>query len=54
MPVVASPSYHGYDTTDYYTIEDDYGTAEDFGRSLRRRMRGDAGDCGLDAEPHLR
>ncbi|MCD6181116.1 MAG: alpha-amylase [Candidatus Cloacimonetes bacterium] len=30
MPVTQSPSYHGYDTTDYYTIEEDYGTNEDF------------------------
>lgn len=30
MPVAQSPSYHGYDVTDYYTIEDDYGTNADF------------------------
>jgi len=30
MPVCQSPSYHGYDITDYYTIEGDYGTNEDF------------------------
>ena len=30
MPVFASPSYHGYDTTDYYTINPQYGTTEDF------------------------
>ncbi len=30
MPVAQSPSYHGYDVTDYYTIEEDYGTNEDF------------------------
>jgi alpha-amylase len=30
MPVSQSPSYHGYDTTDYRTIEADYGTNEDF------------------------
>jgi alpha-amylase len=30
MPVAASPSYHGYDVTDYLTIEPDYGTNEDF------------------------
>jgi len=24
------PSYHGYDVTDYYTIEEDYGTNQDF------------------------
>ena len=30
MPVMQSPSYHGYDVTDYRQIEEDYGTAEDF------------------------
>jgi alpha-amylase len=30
MPVAASPSYHGYDVTDYRTVEPDYGTNEDF------------------------
>jgi len=30
MPVFASPSYHGYDTTDYETINPDYGTNADF------------------------
>lgn len=30
MPVAQSPSYHGYDVMDYYAIEQDYGTNEDF------------------------
>ena len=30
MPITSSPSYHGYDTTDYYTVNKDYGTNEDF------------------------
>lgn len=30
MPIMESPSYHGYDVTDYGTIEPDYGTNEDF------------------------
>ena len=30
MPMMESPSYHGYDVTDYYTTEPDYGTMEDF------------------------
>ena len=30
MPVMKSPSYHGYDVTDYRTIASDYGTNADF------------------------
>ncbi len=30
MPVMQSPSYHGYDVTDYRAIEEDYVTNEDF------------------------
>lgn len=30
MPIHESPSYHGYDVVDYYSIEQDYGTLEDF------------------------
>jgi alpha-amylase len=30
MPIQQSPSYHGYDVTDYYTVEQDYGTNQDF------------------------
>ncbi|MEJ2238755.1 MAG: alpha-amylase family glycosyl hydrolase [Gemmatimonadales bacterium] len=29
MPVAQSPSYHGYDVTDYYRVERDYGTNDD-------------------------
>ncbi len=32
MPVAEAASYHGYDTTNYYTVEADYGTNEDFKR----------------------
>lgn len=32
MPVFASPSYHGYDTTDYETVNPDYGTNADLQR----------------------
>ncbi|MDK8181688.1 alpha-amylase family glycosyl hydrolase [Paenibacillus sp. UMB4589-SE434] len=34
MPINPSPSYHGYDVTDYYSINPDYGTMEDFKRLL--------------------
>ncbi|MBN1639601.1 MAG: alpha-amylase [Anaerolineae bacterium] len=30
MPVTESPSYHGYDVTDYYAVETDYGDAATF------------------------
>lgn len=30
MPVAQSPSYHGYDVTNYYQVNRDYGTNEDF------------------------
>ena len=30
MPVAQSPSYHGYDVTNYYEVNRDYGTAADF------------------------
>ncbi len=41
MPVTQSPSYHGYDVTDYRQIEDDYGTMEDFHALLNAaRARG--------------
>jgi hypothetical protein len=30
MPMMASPTYHGYDVSDYYATEPDYGTMEDF------------------------
>src|SRR3954471_11737143 len=32
MPVMPSPSYHGYDATDYYRINPDFGTNDDFKR----------------------
>jgi len=34
MPINASPSYHGYDTTDYYAINPDYGTLDDLQKLL--------------------
>ncbi len=30
MPMMDSPSYHGYDVQNYYAVEPDYGTMEDF------------------------
>ena len=39
MPVFESPSYHGYDTTDYAKIATDYGTNADFLRLLDEAHR---------------
>lgn len=30
MPIMPSPSYHGYDVTDYYGVESDYGNRQAF------------------------
>ncbi len=34
MPINPSPSYHGYDVTDYYNINPQYGTLDEFRRFL--------------------
>lgn len=34
MPITDAASYHGYDTLDYYNIDPDYGTLDDFQRLL--------------------
>jgi glycosidase len=39
MPVFKSPSYHGYDTIDYETINPDYGTGADFDRLIAEAHR---------------
>ena len=30
LPIYPSPSYHGYDVTDYYNVNSEYGTLDDF------------------------
>ncbi len=39
MPISPSPSYHGYDVTDYYGINPQYGTMEDFRQFLAEAQR---------------
>jgi glycosidase len=39
MPVAASPSYHGYDATDYYRVNPQYGTNADFKRLVAEAHR---------------
>ena len=39
MPVAVSPSYHGYDVSDYYRVEPAYGTNDDFKRLVAEAHR---------------
>jgi alpha-amylase len=39
MPVNEAASYHGYDATDYYRVERDYGTTDDFKRFVSAAHR---------------
>ncbi len=39
LPVFKSPSYHGYDISDYYTVNPDYGTNDDLIRLIREVHR---------------
>src|SRR5256885_11668990 len=39
MPIVESPSYHGYDATDYYRVARAYGTNDDFKRFVAAAHR---------------
>nr|HPL81963.1 alpha-amylase family glycosyl hydrolase [Anaerolineaceae bacterium] len=35
MPINPSPSYHGYDVSDYKAVNPDYGTLEDFNNLIK-------------------
>jgi glycosidase len=39
MPINPSPSYHGYDVTDYYDVNPEYGTKDDFRRFVAAAHR---------------
>ena len=39
MPIAASPSYHGYDVTDYYNVNREFGTNADFKRFVQEAHR---------------
>jgi glycosidase len=39
MPISPSPSYHGYDVTNYYDVNPQYGTLDDFRRFLAEAHR---------------
>jgi alpha-amylase len=39
MPVAASPSYHGYDVTNYYRVNPEYGSNDDFKRLVAEAHR---------------
>ncbi len=39
MPISPSPTYHKYDVTDYYGIDPEYGTVDDFRRLLAEAHR---------------
>lgn len=41
MPITKATSYHGYDTEDYYAIDEDYGTIEDLKALIKEAHKRD-------------
>lgn len=41
MPITKATSYHGYDTEDYYQIDEDYGTLEDLKELIKEAHKRD-------------
>jgi len=41
MPINKSPSYHGYDVSDYYQINPDYGTMDDYKELIKEAHKRD-------------
>lgn len=41
MPIHPSPSYHGYDVTNYYNVNHDYGSMDDFKKLLEEAHKRD-------------
>jgi len=41
MPIFPSPAYHGYHVTDYYAVNHDYGTMDDFKHLLQEAHKHD-------------
>lgn len=43
MPIMPSPTYHGYDVTDYYSVNSEYGSMNDFENLIK-----EASKCNID------
>jgi alpha-amylase len=41
LPIFDGPTYHGYETTDYYTVKKDYGTNADLAALIKEMRRRD-------------